>query len=162
MAIENNSLGGTPCLTIEIINISQVYYYSREKSEKNNLHRNLIRNIDNNLFIGDKMEIPSLVLSILELLGVFCAILAVTMGLTKGRKAVKLTGGGLIEVTVTYLLIASFLYLASYGLRFIGSVGDSWYFNAVGAIVAFGEGFCFLMIFQKIIEHLEQLKKLWT
>ena len=108
------------------------------------------------------MEIPNLVLSILELLGVLCALLAVIMGLTKGRKALKLTGGGLVEVTVTYLLIASFLYLASYGLRFIGNVGDSWMFNAAGAIIAFGEGFCFLIIFQKIIEHLEQLKKLWT
>jgi hypothetical protein len=108
------------------------------------------------------MDIPSLVLSVLELLGVICALLAVIMGLTKGRKALKLTGGGIVEVTVTYVLIASILYLASYGLRFIGSVGDSWFFNAAGAVIAFGMGFCFLMIFEKIIEHLEHLKKFWA
>jgi hypothetical protein len=108
------------------------------------------------------MDIPSLVLSILELLGVLCAVLAVLMGVTKGRKALKLTGGGIVEVTITYLLLASVLYLASYGLRFIGSAIDSWMFNAAGAIIAFGMGFCFLIIFQKIIDHLEQLKKMWA
>ncbi len=108
------------------------------------------------------MEIPTLVLSILEFLGIICALLAVIMGLTKGRRALKLTGGGMVEVTVTFLLIASILYLASYGLRFIGSLGESWFFNAAGAIIAFGEGFCFLIIFHKIIEHLEKLKKFWA
>lgn len=108
------------------------------------------------------MDVPTLVLSVLELLGVICALLAVIMGLTKGRKALKLTGGGIVEVTVTYLLIASILYLVSYGLRFIGSAGNSWFFNAAGAIIAFGMGFCFLIIFQKIINHLEHLKKLWA
>ena len=108
------------------------------------------------------MDIPSLVLSILELLGVVCALLAVIMGFTKGREALKLTGGGIVEVTITYLLIASILYLVSYSLRFIGSVGDSWLFNAAGAIIAFGMGFCFLIIFTKITDHLEHLKKLWT
>jgi hypothetical protein len=108
------------------------------------------------------MELPSLVLSVLELLGVICALLAVIMGLTKGRRALKLSGGGIVEVTITYLLIASILYLASYGLRFIGSTGVSWLFNAAGAVIAFGMGFCFLMIFQKITDHLENLKKLWT
>ncbi|UCE36674.1 MAG: hypothetical protein JSW00_14320 [Thermoplasmata archaeon] len=105
------------------------------------------------------MDIPMVVISILELLGVFCALFAVMMGLTKGREALKLTGGGMVEVTVTYLLIASVLYLVSYGLRFIGAIGDSWLFNAAGAIIAFGLGFCFFMIFKKVIEHLEQLKK---
>ena len=100
------------------------------------------------------MDIPSLVLSILELLGVVCALLAVIMGFTKGREALKLTGGGIVEVTITYLV--------SYSLRFIGSVGDSWLFNAAGAIIAFGMGFCFLIIFTKITDHLEHLKKLWT
>ena len=104
------------------------------------------------------MDIATLVLSILELLGVFCAIFAVFMGLTKGRIALKLTGGGMVEVTVTYLLIASVLYLLSYGLRFIGALGDSFFFNAAGAIIAFGLGFCFFMIFQKVIGHLERLK----
>ena len=108
------------------------------------------------------MDVPTLVLSVLELLGVICALLAVVMGFTKGRKALKLTGGGIVEVTVTYLLIASILYLVSYGLRFIGSAGNSWFFNAAGAIIAFGMGFCFLIIFQKIIDHLEHLKKLWA
>lgn len=105
------------------------------------------------------MDIPSLALSILEFLGIICALFAVIMGLTKGREALKLTGGGMVEVTVTFLLIASLLYLASYGLRFIGSLGDSWLFNAAGAVIAFGEGFCFFMIFKKVIEHLEELKK---
>lgn len=105
------------------------------------------------------MEIPTLVLSILELLGVFCALFAVIMGLTKGREALKLTGGGMVEVTVTYLLIASILYLVSYGMRFIGAVGDSWLFNAAGAIIAFGMGFCFFMIFKRVVDYLEQLKK---
>lgn len=105
------------------------------------------------------MDITTIVLSVLELLGVFCAIFAVAMGLTKGREALRLTGGGIVEVTVTYLLIASILYLFSYGLRFIGALGDSWLFNAAGAIIAFGMGFCFFMIFKKVIEHLEQLKK---
>ena len=108
------------------------------------------------------MDIPSLVLSIFELLGVICALTAVIMGLTKGRRALKLTGGGMVEVTVTYVLIASILYLASYGLRFIGSLADSWFFNAAGAVIAFGMGFCFLMIFEKIIAHLEKLQKLWS
>ena len=108
------------------------------------------------------MDIPGLVLSVLELLGVLCALFAVIMGLTKGRRALELTGGGIVEVTITYLLIASILYLTSYGLRFIGSVGDAWLFNAAGAIIAFGMGFCFLMIFEKIINYLEDLKKLWT
>jgi hypothetical protein len=108
------------------------------------------------------MEIPNLTLSILELLGVICAFIAVIMGLTKGRKAIKLTGGGMVEVTVTYLLIASFLYLASFMLRFIGNISDSWIFNAAGAVIAFGLGFCFLLIFTKIIGHLEQIKELWT
>lgn len=105
------------------------------------------------------MEIQTLVLSILELLGVFCAIFAVFMGLTKGKEALKLTGGGMVEVTVTYLLIASVLYLVSFGLRFIGAIGEFWLFNAAGAIIAFGMGFCFFMIFKKVIDHLEQLKK---
>ncbi len=105
------------------------------------------------------MDISNLVLSVLELLGIFCALVAVNMGLTKGRQAIKLTGGGLVEVTVTYLLIASILYLASYGMRFIGAIGDSWMFNAAGAVIAFGEGFCFFMIFKKVIDHLETLKK---
>jgi hypothetical protein len=108
------------------------------------------------------MELPNLTLSILELLGMICAFLVVIMGLTKGRKAIKLTGGGIVEVTVTYLMIASFLYLGSFSLRFIGNVSDSWLFNAAGAIIAFGLGFCFLIIFTKIIEHLEQLKELWA
>ena len=101
-------------------------------------------------------------MSILELLGVISALLAVIMGLTKGRRALKITGGGIVEVTITYLLIASILYLTSYGLRFIGSAGESWLFSAAGAIIAFGMGFCFLMIFQKIIDHLENLQKLWA
>ena len=88
--------------------------------------------------------------------------MAVIIGLTKGRKALKLTGGGIVEVTVRYVLIASILYLTSYGLRFIGSVGDSWWVNAAGAIIAFGMGFCFLMIFKKITEHLEKLKEFWA
>jgi hypothetical protein len=108
------------------------------------------------------MDIPLLVLSILELLGVICALLAVIMGLTKGRKALKLTGGGIVEVTVTYLLIASILYLVSFGLRFIGWLGNSWLFNAAGAVIAFGMGFCFLIIFTKIINYLEDLKELWA
>jgi len=108
------------------------------------------------------MDIPSLTLSILELLGVVCALLAVIMGLTKGREALKLTGGGIVEVTITYLLIASILYLASFGMRFIGWLGNSWFFNAAGAIIAFGMGFCFLVIFQKIITYLEDLKELWA
>jgi hypothetical protein len=105
------------------------------------------------------MDIPTLVLSILELLRVCCALIAVFMGLTKGRKALKLTGGGMVEVTVTYLLIASSLYLISYGMRFIGVLGDSFFFNAAGAIMAFGMGFCFFMIFKKVVDYLEQLKK---
>ena len=105
------------------------------------------------------MDISSIVLSVLELIGILCAILAVTMGLTKGRQALKLTGGGMVEVTVTYLLIASVLYLLSYGMRFVGSVGSLWVFDAAGAIIAFGEGVCFFMIFKKVVEHLEQLKK---
>jgi hypothetical protein len=105
------------------------------------------------------MDMISIILSVLELFGVFCALFAVFMGLTKGREALKLTGGGMVEVTVTYLLIASVLYLFSYGLRFIGAVGDSWIFNAAGAITAFGLGFCFFMIFKKVVEHLEHLKK---
>lgn len=105
------------------------------------------------------MYIPTLVISILELLGIICAAFAVFMGLTKGREALKLTGGGMVEVTVTYLLIASILYLFSYGLRFVGSLGDAWIFNAAGAIMAFGMGFCFFMIFKKVIDYLEQLKK---
>ncbi len=111
------------------------------------------------LFDGDSMDMPSIVISILELLGVVCALFAVFMGVTKGREALKLTGGGMVEVTVTYLLIASVLYLASFGLRFIGSVGDAWLFNAAGAVIAFGMGFCFFMIFKKVIDHLERLKK---
>jgi hypothetical protein len=105
------------------------------------------------------MEITNIIISVLELFGVFCALFAVAMALTKGREALKLTGGGMVEVTVTYLLIASVLYLVSYGLRFIGAIGNSWIFNAAGAIIAFGLGFCFFMIFSKVIEHLEQLKQ---
>lgn len=105
------------------------------------------------------MDIPTLVISILELLGVFCALFAVLMGMTKGRKALKLSGGGIVEVTVTYVLIASILYLTSYGLRFAGSIGDVWVFTAAGAIIAFGEGFCFFMIFKKAVEFLDQLKR---
>ncbi len=105
------------------------------------------------------MDITTIIISILELLGVVCALIAVIMGLTKGRQALKLTGGGMVEVTVTYLLIASVLYLLSFGLRFIGSIVGSWIFQAAGAIIAFFMGFCFFMIFQKIIKHLEQLKK---
>ncbi|UCH88018.1 MAG: hypothetical protein JSV49_07030 [Thermoplasmata archaeon] len=108
------------------------------------------------------MDVPSLTLTILEFLGVICALIVIFMGLTKGRKALKLTGGGIIEVTITFLLIASFLYLASFGLRFIGNVNDAWYFNAAGAAIAFGEGLCFLIIFQKTIENLEKLKTLWS
>jgi hypothetical protein len=105
------------------------------------------------------MDISTTVLSVFELLGIFCALVAVIMGLTKGKQAIRLTGGGLVEVTVTYLLIASVLYLASYGMRFIGAVGDAWIFNAAGAVIAFGEGFCFFMIFKKVVEHLEALNK---
>lgn len=104
-------------------------------------------------------DLSTIVLSTLEMLGVICALFAILMGLTKGREALRLTGGGVVEVTVTYLLIASGLYLASYGMRFIGVVGNSWIFNAAGAIIAFGMGFCFFMIFKKVIDHLEQLKK---
>lgn len=105
------------------------------------------------------MDIPSIVLSILELLGVICAIFAVMMGLTKGRKALKLSGGGVIEVTVTYVLTASILYLTSYSMRFIGAIGDVWFFTAIGAVIAFGEGLCFFMIFKKAVEFLDQLKR---
>jgi hypothetical protein len=105
------------------------------------------------------MDIVAIILSILELLGIICALIAVLMGLTKGRQALKLTGGGIVEVTVTYLLIASVLYLLSFGMRFVGSLIDIWAFNAAGAIIAFGMGFCFFMIFKKVIEHLEQLRK---
>jgi hypothetical protein len=108
------------------------------------------------------MDINSYILATLELAGIVCALGAVIMGLTKGREALKLTGGGIVEVTVTYLLIASILYLGSYGLRFIGSVGNSWFFNAAGAIMAFGMGFCFLIIFKKTIDYIEDLKKLWA
>jgi len=51
------------------------------------------------------MDIPDLVLSVLELLGVLCALLAVIMGLTKGRRALKLTGGGIVEVGYLMLLV---------------------------------------------------------
>ena len=105
------------------------------------------------------MDLSTMAISVLEFLGVICALIAVFMGLTKGREALRLTGGGMVEVTVTYLLIASVLYLASYGLRFIGNVGESWLFIAAGAIIAFGEGFCFFMIFQKVVGHLEHLKR---
>lgn len=106
------------------------------------------------------MNLQVLVLSLLELIGVLCALLAVIMGLTKGREAIKLSGGGMVETTVTYLLIASVLYLASYGMRFVGNLlADAWMFNAGGAIIAFGLGYCFFKIFKKVIEHLEELKK---
>jgi hypothetical protein len=105
------------------------------------------------------MDIVTIVLSVLELLGVFCALIAVFVGVTKGRWALKLSGGGLVEVTVTYVLIASIFYLMSYGLRFIGSLYDAWIFVAAGAIIAFGQGFCFFIIFKNIVGHLEVLKK---
>ena len=105
------------------------------------------------------MALEMLILSIFELIGVICALLAVVMGVTKGRQAIMLTGGGLVEVTVTYLLMASVFYLAGFGMRFVGALADSMILQAVGAVLFFGMGFCFFMIFKKVIEHLEQLRQ---
>jgi hypothetical protein len=104
------------------------------------------------------MDAVTVVISILELAGVFCALFAVIVGFTKGRWALKISGGGMVEVTITYILIASIFYLMSYGLRFIGAISDAWIFNAAGAIIAFGQGFCFFMIFKVTLGHLEVLK----
>jgi len=105
------------------------------------------------------MDLQSIILAGLELIGIFFALLAVGWGVTKGREALMLTGGGIVEVTVTYTLIASVLYLASYGLRFAGQLVGAWMLEAAAAIIAFGMGFCFFTIFRKVIGHLERLKE---
>ena len=106
------------------------------------------------------MDIQQILFALMELVGVGLAIIGVIMGTIKGRHALKLTGGGIIEHTVTYLLIAAYLYLIQYGVRFVGHMLEEQWIESIGTIVLFGTGICFFMLFKKIGEHMKQLEAL--
>ncbi len=105
-------------------------------------------------------DIQTVFFAFLQLIGVGLAVFGIIIGSILGRHAIKLTGGGLVEVTVTYLLIAAYLYLLQYTLRFIGYLlSDNW-INILGSIVLFGTGICFFQIFWHLGEHMKRLETL--
>ncbi len=98
--------------------------------------------------------------ALLELIGVMLAVYGFSLGIIKGWKAVKVTGGGVIEVTVTYLLLATGLYLLAFLLRFIGEMIGDVALKTISAVIMFGEGVCFFVIFWVLGKHIENLEKL--
>jgi len=106
------------------------------------------------------MDIQTFILVCLELIGIVLALVGVILGTIKGKHAIRLTGGGIIETTVTYLLVAAYLYLISFAIRFWGSLLEEAWISAIGSIVMFGMGICFFMIFWRLGEHMKHLEEL--
>jgi len=106
------------------------------------------------------MDIQTFILICLEIIGIVLALIGVIVGTIKGRHAIKLTGGGIIETSTTYLLIAAYLYLISFALRFwVSLIGETW-IRVMGSIVMFGMGICFFMMFWRLGEYMKHLEEL--
>ncbi len=104
------------------------------------------------------MDAAEVVLGFLKLAGIVLAAAGVILALTKGRKALSFTGGGIIGKVMLYTMVATIIYLIAFILDATSVVwGD--FFDALKTIVLFGLGVCFFAVLWEIIEHLEDFKK---
>ena len=93
-----------------------------------------------------------------EVIGVIMGLIGLFIGMTKGRQALKLTGGGVVAITVKYLLIATVLFVTGFAFKAFGFLADFEFAAVIGSIIMFGEGICFFIIFWELAKHMEQLK----
>lgn len=104
------------------------------------------------------MDAVDAVLTFLKLSGVVLAGAGVFLALTKGRKALSFTGGGVIGKVTRYIMAASIIYLCFFivdaASDYLGSGVE-----ALSTIILFGLGVCFFAVLWEIIEHLEEFKK---
>ena len=92
------------------------------------------------------------------MIGVVLGLIALYLGLTKGRAAIKLTGGGVVGVTATYLLLATGLFIIGFSFRAFSFLAEMEFASAIGSIIMFGTGLCFFKIFWELSKHMDQLK----
>ena len=104
-------------------------------------------------------EATDLVLTFLKLSGVVLASAGVFLALTKGREALKFTGGGIIGKVMKYITAATIIYLVAFIIDATAVFEDSGLSEAISTIILFGLGVCFFAILWEIIEHLEEFKK---
>ena len=105
------------------------------------------------------MDAANIVLEFLKLSGIVLASAGVILALTKGRKALAFTGGGVLGKVMLYIMIASVIYLIAFVLDALGELLGSSLVEAFNTIALFGLGVCFFSIMWEIIEHLEEFKK---
>jgi hypothetical protein len=95
---------------------------------------------------------------VLELVGVALGLVGLYVGVTKGRDAIKFTGGGVVGITVKYLLIATALFIIGFSFKAFSFLADMEFASVIGSVIMFGEGVCFFLIFKELAHHMEQLK----
>ena len=105
------------------------------------------------------MDAANIVLEFLKLSGIVLASAGVILALTKGRKALAFTGGGVLGKVMLYIMIATVIYLIAFVLDATGELLGSDLVEALNTIALFGLGVCFFSILWEIIEHLEEFKK---
>lgn len=97
-------------------------------------------------------------LGLFEIIGVVLGLIGLYIGLTKGWNTIKLTGGGVVGVTVKYLLIATALFLVGFSFRAFSFLAEFEFASIIGSIVMFGMGVCFFIIFWELAKHMDKLK----
>jgi hypothetical protein len=98
------------------------------------------------------------ILGSLEVIGVILGFIGLYVGFTKGWETIKLTGGGVVGVTVKYLLLATALFLIGFSFRAFSFLAEMEIATAIGSIIMFGEGVCFFIIFWELSKHMDRLK----
>lgn len=97
-------------------------------------------------------------LGTLETIGVILGLIGLYFGLTKGWKTIKATGGGVVGVTVKYLILATALFLIGFAFNAFSFLADMEFASAIGSIIMFGEGLCFFVIFWELAKYMDKLK----
>lgn len=97
-------------------------------------------------------------LGTLETVGVILGLIGLYVGITKGWKLIQFTGGGVVGVTVKYLLLATALFVIGFSFRAFSFLAEMEFASAIGSIIMFGEGICFFIIFWELARHMDQLK----
>lgn len=98
------------------------------------------------------------IVAVFQIIGVCFGFVGLFIGLTKGRHASKMTGGGIVAITVKYLLIATAFFLIGFLFNAVSFLAEAELAAIIGAIVMFGEGLCFFVIFWELSKYMDKLK----
>lgn len=101
----------------------------------------------------------NIIFASIEIIGVILGCIGIYIGLTKGRHVVQMTGGGVVAVTVKYLLIATELYLIGFIIKALNAFFDIEVVEFISSIVMLGLGICFFILFWELADHMEKFKE---